>query len=294
MELGTARRAPDAGAVRKVIALELDNFLRKTRLRRLYFADSSVAPPPLAYITHFSRLSVPLEGSHAMDLPVGGRSERILPARGHAVFVPGHAWNRPDWADRVKVLTFLFGAKQIGISLVTHRGGDESKAQAIKTSVASAHDALSRNILNGLAALAGETPAGPLPRLLAESLLHSCLRLLRAPEGRKPRKAMRTYETLCLYVQENFQQELTRESVAQRLEIAPAHVSRLFRREGLMRFNDYVNLVRINRAKFILANYRIPLKEVAASCGYADVAYFCRVFKRFAKATPGQYRDRGR
>jgi AraC-like DNA-binding protein len=293
MELSTAPRAPDASAMRQTIALELESYLRTARLRRLYFADSSVAPPPLAYITHFPRLSLPLEGSHAMDLPVGGRSERILPSRGHAVFVPGHAWNRPDWADRVKVLTFLFGAKQIGISLVTHRGGDESKAQAIKTSVASAHDALSRNILNALA-LAGETPAGLLPRLLTESLLHSCLRLLRAPEGRKPRKAMRTYETLCLYVQENFQHELTRESVAQRFEIAPAHVSRLFRREGLMRFSDYVNLVRMNRAKFILANYRIPLKEVAASCGYSDVAYFCRVFKRFAKATPGQYRDRER
>jgi AraC-like DNA-binding protein len=294
MDFTPSRRAPDAAAVRQTITLELETFLRKARLRRLHYADSSVAPPPLAYTTHFPRLSLPLEGSHAMDLPVGGRSERILPARGHAVFVPGHAWNRPDWADQVKVLTFLFGAKQIGVSLVTHHGGDEAQAHAIKTSVASAHDALSRNILHALAALAGETTAGPLPRLLTESLLHSCLRLLRAPEGRKPRKAMRTYETLCLYVQENFQLDLTRESVAQRFEIAPAHVSRLFRREGLMRFSDYVNLVRMNRAKFILANYRIPLKEVAASCGYADVAYFCRVFKRFTKATPGQYRDRGR
>jgi AraC-like DNA-binding protein len=294
MSFTPTRRAPDAAAMRQTIASELETFMRKARLRRLYFADSSVAPPPLAYITHFSRLSLPLEGSHAMELPVDGRPERIFPARGHAVFVPGHAWNRPDWADRVKVLTFLFGAKQIGISLVTHRGGDEAKAHAIKTSIASAHDALSRNILNALEALAGETPTGALPRLLAESLLHSCLRLLRAPEGRKPRKAMRTYETLCLYVQENFQHELTRESIAQRFEIAPSHVSRLFRHEGLMRFSDYVNLVRMNRAKFILANYRIPLKEVAASCGYADVAYFCRVFKRFAKATPGQYRDRER
>ena len=76
-----------------------------------------------------------------MELPVGGSPERIMPTRGHAVFVPGHAWNRPDWADRVKVLTFLFGAKQIGISLVTHEGGDEAKAHALKTSVESAHDA---------------------------------------------------------------------------------------------------------------------------------------------------------
>ncbi len=290
MKAAPARKAPDPLAVRQRIAAELETFLSKSRLRRLYFADSSVAPPPLAYTTHFPRLSLPMEGAHGMELPVEGRSEQITPARGHAVFVPGHAWNRPDWADRVKVLTFLFGAKQIGVSLVTHQGGDEAKAHAIKTSVESAHDSLSRNILNALGELSREAPGSALARLLAESLLHSCLRLLRAPEIRKPRKAMRTYEMLCLYVQENFQEPLTRESVAQRFEIAPAHVSRLFRREGLMRFSDYVNLVRMNRAKFILANYRIPLKEVAASCGYADVAYFCRVFKRFAKATPGQWR----
>jgi AraC-like DNA-binding protein len=182
----------------------------------------------------------------------------------------------------------------MGVSLVTHSGGDESKARAIKTSVESAHDALSRNLLNALATLAGERGTTQLSRLLTESLLHSCLRLLRSPDVRKPRKALRTYEMLCLYVQENFQRTITRESVAQRFEIAPAHVSRLFRREGLMRFNDYVNLVRMNRARFILSNYRIPLKEVAANCGYADVAYFCRVFKRFAKVTPGQWRDRGK
>ncbi len=281
-----------ASAGKTEIAQELEAFLRQARLRRVHFADSSVAPPPLAYITSFPRLSLPMEGSHAMDLPAGGRPRRIAATRGQVVYVPGHAWNRPDWADRVKVLTFLFGAKQIGISLVTHKGGGEANAHAIKTSVPSAHDALSRNLLNALGAMAGEKPGGALPRLLVEALLHSCLRLLRAPEGRKPRKAMRTYEMLCLHVQENFQHELTRQSVAERLGIDPAHVSRLFRREGLMRFSDYVNLVRVNRAKFILANYQIPLKEVAASCGYADAAYFCRVFKRFAKATPTQYREK--
>jgi AraC-like DNA-binding protein len=289
----SARKSPDASAMRATIAAELEAFLTKARLRKLYFADSSVAPPPLAYVTHFPRLSVPLEGCHAMELPVDGQSVQVAPGRGQGVFVPGHAWNRPDWADRVKVMTFLFGARQIGISLVTHRGGDESNAHAIKTSVENVHDPLSKNILNAMAALSGEAGGGALSRLLAESLLHSCLRLLHAPEGRKARKALRTYEMLCLHVQENFQEDLTRESIAQKFEIAPAHVSRLFRREGLMRFSDYVNLVRMNRAKFILANYRIPLKEVAASCGYADVAYFCRVFKRLSKVTPGEYRNRG-
>ena len=284
-------RYPQLREARETIAGELEKFLRAGRLRRLCLADSSVAPPPLAYITNFPRLSLPLEGTHAMELPMEGRAQWIVPTRAHGVFVPGHAWNRPDWAERVKVLTFLFGAKQTGISLVTHAGGDERKAQAIKTSVDSAHDSLSHNLLHGLGALAGDRDAAQLSRLLAESLLHCALRLLRAPEASDSRKALRTYEMLCLYVQENFQKEVTRESAARRFGIAPTHVSRLFRREGLMRFNDYVNLVRMNRAKFILSNYRVPLKEVAASCGYGDVAYFCRVFKRFAKTTPSQWRS---
>ena len=226
-----------------------------------------------------------------MELAMGGHQEKISPGPGQAVFVPGHAWNRPDWAAPVKVLTFLLGAKQTGISLVTSAGG-EANASVVKTSVQSAHDVPARNILNAIGALMGET-SGPLAKSLVESLLYACLRLLGEPESRKSRKAIHTYESLCLYVQENFQKEITRESVAQKFGIAATHVSRLFRVEGLMRFNDYVNLVRMNRAKFILANYSIPLKEVAANCGYSDAAYFCRVFKRIAKTTPTEYRDRG-
>jgi YesN/AraC family two-component response regulator len=91
-------------------------------------------------------------------------------------------------------------------------------------------------------------------------------------------------------VQENFHSPITRESVAQHFRLAPNHVSRLFRKEGFMRFNDYLNLVRVNRAKFMLQNYNMTLKEIAASCCYADAAYFCRVFKKICKTTPTEYR----
>jgi AraC-like DNA-binding protein len=293
--MGAAKpsRSQNAANSRRIIAGKLEKFLRDTRLRHVHFADCSVSPPPLAHFTNFPRLSLPIQGFQAMELPVRGRSKRIAPGCGDAVFVPGHAWNRPDWADPVEVITFLFGTKQIGVSLVTHRGGNECSAQAIKTSVQGTHDIPSKNILHALAALTAENPASPLPKLLTESLMHACLRLLNAPENRTTRKAVHTFEVLCLYVQENFKEPLTRDAVARRFGLAPTHVSRLFRKEGLMNFRDYVNLVRMNRAKFILSSYNVPLKEVAASCGYSDVAYFCRVFKGITKTTPTQFRDRG-
>jgi AraC-like DNA-binding protein len=225
-----------------------------------------------------------------MEVARSGRIEIINPVRGHAVFVPDHAWNKPDWSGHIEALTFLFGVKQIGISLVRHKGDTQSPPTALKASVQGGYDVPTHSILASLRVLAADHSKGPLARLLTESLLHACLRLLKSPQKHRQRKAIRTYESLCLFVQENFQSSITRESVAQHFGVAPNHISRLFRKEGFMRFNDYLNLVRVNRAKFMLQNYGLTLKEIAFDCGYNDTAYFCRVFKKTCKVTPTQYR----
>jgi AraC-like DNA-binding protein len=242
-----------------------------------------------------------------MDIARANRSRLIHPGRGDVVWVPANAWNRPRWDLPVTVLTLLFGAKQIGISLVQHTGDADVPADTLKASVHGAQDDPTQHVLRALMATildGARTDAthgvahgvahgvrAPLPRLLVESLLHACLRQFTTPGAEVPRKAVRTYEAICLYVQEHYQHEVTRDTVARQFGLAPTHVSRLFRREGLVRFNDYVNLVRVNRAKFLLRTYGMPLKEVAARCGYADVAYFCQVFKRLTMVTPTQYRD---
>jgi AraC-like DNA-binding protein len=275
---------------RNVIALELERFLRTTRIQTVHFAEFSIAPPMFAYVTNFPRLSIPLKGCHKMELARNGRSEVIYPRRGHAVFVPDNAWNNPDWASPVDVLTFLFGTKHIGLSLVRHNGKTAIPRNALKTSIHGEYEGLTHSIMTGLMLLAAERAKDPLAALMTEALLHACLRLLNAAQMQPSRKATRTYESLCLYIQENFQRDLTRESVAGHFGLAPNHVSRLFRHEGLMNFHEYLNLVRINRARFMLQTYGMTLKEIAANCGYSDAAYFCRIFKKISKTTPTQYR----
>lgn len=268
----------------------LESFLQERRIRHLHYSDGTTVPPALAYVTNFPRLSVPLLGRHGMEISDSGTTRTIRPGPGHAVFVPDHAWNKPDWSERVEVLTFLFGAKQIGLSLVRHGGGTQVPVAVLKASVHGGYDVPTHSILASLMALAPDRSDGALACLLTESLLYACLRLLKTPQKRHSRKAVRTYESICLYVQEHFQNPITRESVAEHFGLAPNHVSRLFRKEGLMRFNDYLNLVRVNRAKFLLQNYGMTLKEIASSCCYTDPAYFCRVFKKICNATPTEYR----
>src|SRR5579872_18763 len=208
---------------RQVIVGVLQQFLQDTHIRRVHFAEFSVAPPLFAYVTNFPRLSIPLQGCHKMEVAHNGQREIIKPVRGHAVFVPDNAWNNPDWSSAVHVLTFLFGVKQIGVSLVRHSGKTTALGTALKTSIHGKYDGLTHGILGALMALSADNPRGPLGRLLTESLLHSCLRILKTPTAHSLRKASRTYESLCLYVQENFQRSLTRETVAEHFGLAPNH-----------------------------------------------------------------------
>src|SRR5215467_9805961 len=135
---------------RQVITRELERLLQSTKVHTVHFAEVSVAPPMFAYVTNFPRLSIPLKGCHKMEVAHNGRSEVIRPFRRDAVFVPDNAWNNPDWSSPVHVLTFLFGARQIGVSLVRHNGKTQVPVSALKTSIHGAYDGVTHALLSAL------------------------------------------------------------------------------------------------------------------------------------------------
>lgn len=277
----------------EIIEQSLCAVLETHPLERLYFADSSLAPPPLAYVTPFPRLAIPLSGRYPAEIAHCWKTIKIDCTPGEGVFVGRHCWDRPEWSQAVTVLTILFGKKQIGFSLVNHDGVTHDPESAEKCSVAISRDNLPSNILDILINLNDSRARESIGPLLASALLHSCAMALKKPETQQPRRAGHTYDAICLYVQENYQQQLTRTLVAKHFGLHPCHISRLFRDEGHMRFSDYVNLVRIERAKFLLKNYDMPVKEISSNCGYSDTAYFCRLFRTLTGITPTSYRLRG-
>ncbi len=56
--------------------------------------------------------------------------------------------------------------------------------------------------------------------------------------------------------------------------------------------SSYILKMRINKAKKKLAQGEIPISEVADQCGFYDLAYFSRTFKKQTGFTPSQYRRR--
>src|SRR3546814_9914264 len=73
---------------------------------------------------------------------------------------------------------------------------------------------------------------------------------------------------------------LFRSELAQREGLSVRHFSRLFRVSTGKAVSDYVAEVRIKRAKTLLADDRVLIKEIAYRCGFQSSSSFSSAFRR--------------
>jgi two-component system response regulator YesN len=95
----------------------------------------------------------------------------------------------------------------------------------------------------------------------------------------------------CAIIHENISDEISLEEIARRVEISPFYFSKLFKEETGENFIDYITMARITRAKELLIDPVLSIKEISGSTGYSDPNYFSKLFKRIVGLTPTEYRE---
>ena len=93
------------------------------------------------------------------------------------------------------------------------------------------------------------------------------------------------------YIKRNYNKRITLEEVAGQVFLNPSYFSKIFKNEVKTTFVSYVNKIRINAAKNLLADIAIPLTDVSCMVGFEDQSYFTKVFKKATGVTPGKYRE---
>ncbi|MGM0125461.1 hypothetical protein IGI37_002860 [Enterococcus sp. AZ194] len=91
------------------------------------------------------------------------------------------------------------------------------------------------------------------------------------------------------YVEERFLEPITLEEVAHFVGFSPYYFTRFFKTNTGKTFMGFLNEYRITQAKFILANEKIPMAEVAEKSGFTSVKTFHHVFKESVGLAPLQY-----
>ncbi|MGG1514925.1 helix-turn-helix domain-containing protein [Paenibacillus oryzisoli] len=94
------------------------------------------------------------------------------------------------------------------------------------------------------------------------------------------------------YLDQHLDQDITLDIMADKLNITPGYLSTYFKEKTGLNFSDYLNGLRIQRAKELLHNLELKVQEISIKIGYQNVNSFIRMFKRYSGITPGEYRKK--
>lgn len=94
------------------------------------------------------------------------------------------------------------------------------------------------------------------------------------------------------YCAEHFTEPITLKTIADGLFISQSYVSKLFSDKLRWGFREYINSLRINKAKELLADATLSISEIMFACGFSNQSSFNRVFQEFCGCTPREYKKR--
>ena len=98
------------------------------------------------------------------------------------------------------------------------------------------------------------------------------------------------FEGLRNYIITHFSEKLTLKSLAAEFNMNPNYCCSLFTKYLGQTFSAYLTELRITEAQNLLHNSDYSLEEIASLVGFKDYFYFSKVFKKYCKYSPKEYR----
>lgn len=114
--------------------------------------------------------------------------------------------------------------------------------------------------------------------------LHVALKIQERMKGRNRLDIAKVQK----YLQENFKEGITLEGTAQEFFVSKEYLSKAFKAEIGKGFQEYLTGLRMEKAKDLIMNYKVPIKDVGEMVGYVDQSHFYKTFKKYFGMTPGE------
>ena len=98
-------------------------------------------------------------------------------------------------------------------------------------------------------------------------------------------------DTVIKYVQENYQQQISLQELAeQQLFMNASYLSRLFKATTGETFSKYLLTIRLKEAAELLKNSGLRISEIGEYVGFSDSSYFISCFRKQFHMTPKEFR----
>ncbi len=103
----------------------------------------------------------------------------------------------------------------------------------------------------------------------------------------KSRRIELAYE----YMRANFDKEITLDDLAKQVNMTEVSFSRFIKKRTGFTFVESLNNIRLGHATRLLIETTMNIAEVSFKCGFNNLSYFNRVFKKKYMCTPKEFRE---
>ena len=87
----------------------------------------------------------------------------------------------------------------------------------------------------------------------------------------------------------NYNEKILISDLSEMLNITTYHFCRLFKQLSGKTVIDYINNIRLEKAIPYLKEDKLNITEIALKCGFDDINYFSRIFKKYYNVSPTKF-----
>lgn len=93
-------------------------------------------------------------------------------------------------------------------------------------------------------------------------------------------------------IEKDYAKDISLNYVAENVNLTPAYVSYIFKKETGQTLVKYITDVKMMKAKVMLEEGTLKIVQIAKACGYENQSYFNKLFKNYYGITPKQLREK--
>lgn len=105
----------------------------------------------------------------------------------------------------------------------------------------------------------------------------------------QPQKHLQRLREIISYIQDNYNQDLTLDNIADHVNICKNECCRFFKKHMGMTIFEYILFLRIQNSLPLLKRGE-SVTKTASMVGFSSPAYFGQIFRRYMKCTPKEYK----
>lgn len=134
--------------------------------------------------------------------------------------------------------------------------------------------------------LGGQQTSDEITDWFASTLFPLYLKHMHDHQSAKSKQAI---AQICKYIEESAAADISLVQCAEMVNLSPSYVSRLFKKEVGLPFQEFVMKCKVEKIRRLLLETELSVSEIAAAIGYSE-RNLIRLFQRYMDISPGQFR----